>query len=62
MQEAEKLKKINKEIPTSKFQKGEINLALRLSCLCMICAECSVRNIPMKIIRKVRIILSINQP
>ena len=26
MQEAEKLKKINKDIPTSKFQKGEINL------------------------------------
>jgi len=31
MKEAEKLKKINKEIPTSKFQKGVINLALRLS-------------------------------
>jgi len=31
MKEAEKLKKINKEILTSKFQKGVINLALRLS-------------------------------
>ncbi len=44
MQEAEKLKKINKEIPTSKFQKGEINLGLRLSLSIRIVADCGLHS------------------